>query len=150
MMSSEVKLVWHSRFWAEFFENSNRFEFPSSSFSLDFGTWGLLFNFQERKNRSKIALIHYLKGVFRQIHYAESREHISFGRKILNFNYATHQLRNHTFIASIVSGFNILTAAEKKFNSLNFTKLKTKRKLNFQQLFSLALHQLLKILQHTC
>ena len=78
MMSSEVKLVWHSRFWAEISENSNRFEFKSSSFSLEVGIWGLLFNFQWRKNRSKIAQIQYLKSVFRQIHYAESREHISF------------------------------------------------------------------------
>ena len=78
MMSSEVKLVWHPRFWVELSFATKIFEFRPSSFPLDWPYWGLLFNFQQRKNRPKIAQIQYLKSVFRQIHYAESREHISF------------------------------------------------------------------------
>ena len=78
MMSSEVKLVWHPRSWVELSFAIKIFEFRPSRISLDLRTWGLLFNFQSRKNQSKIAQIHNPKGVFRQIHYAESREHISF------------------------------------------------------------------------
>ena len=70
-----------SRFRAELSFAIKILEFRPPRISLDFVEEGLLFNFQGRKNRSKIAQIQYLKGVFRQIDYAESREHISFGRE---------------------------------------------------------------------
>jgi len=64
MMSSEVKLVWHPKFWVELSFAIKIFEFRSSRISLDLFTWGLLFNFQNRTNQSKIAQIHNPKGVF--------------------------------------------------------------------------------------
>ena len=51
MMSSEVKLVWHPRFWVELSFATKIFEFWPSRISLDLRTWDLLFNFQSRKNR---------------------------------------------------------------------------------------------------
>ena len=95
IMSSEVKLVWHPRFWVELSFAIKIFEFRPSRISLDFVEWGLLFNFQSQKNQSKIALIHKPKVVFSQTDHAESDEHISFltweSWKILNFNYVSYQ-----------------------------------------------------------
>ena len=58
MMSSEVKLLWHPRSWVELSFAIKIFEFRPSRISLDLRTWDLLFNFQSRKNQSKIAQIH--------------------------------------------------------------------------------------------
>ena len=102
MTSSEFKLHCDSRFWVEILYFSIRFEFQSSSFSLDFVEGGLLFNFQSQKNQSKIALIHKPKVVFSQTDHAESDEHISFltweSWKILNFNYVSYHYWDRTWI----------------------------------------------------
>ena len=63
MMSSEFKLVCDSRFWAELSFAYKSLKFRSSRFPLDFVEGGLLFDFQRRKNRKKIAQIHNPKGV---------------------------------------------------------------------------------------
>ena len=52
-----------SRLWAELSFAIKILEFRPPRISLDFVEGGLLFNFQGRKNRSKIAQIHNPKGV---------------------------------------------------------------------------------------
>ena len=64
MTSSKVWLVCDSRFWAELLFAIKILEFRPPTISLDFVEGGLLFNFQGRKNRSKIAQIHNPQGVF--------------------------------------------------------------------------------------
>ena len=66
-----LTFISHKNFWIstiQFFSGS-RYMRATFQFSIT------------KKKRSKIAQIQYLKGVFRQIDYAESREHISFGRE---------------------------------------------------------------------
>ena len=96
MMSSEVKLVCKSRFWVELSFAIKIFEFRPSRISLDLLYWGLLFNFQSRKNQLKLSKI-----ITQRVFWGKptmlnpmsiSVLLISNSWKILNSNYVSHHL----------------------------------------------------------